>query len=336
MAPEPPFTVVTGAQVERALDGNEALVRDLVRETYLEHDAGRTVNPPSYFLTFPDSPQNRIIALPGALTGEGAVNGVKWISSWLDNVATGVPRASAVTILNDAATGVPTACLESSQISAARTAASAALAAEQLSRGRARPAAAAFVGAGPIARTIHRYLVATGWSFSRVLIHDTSRARAEEFAASVGEAAQVAQGCEAAIRGAELIVFATVAGTPHVLDPGWFSHHPVVLHVSLRDLGEEVIASAQNIVDDVEHVLQANTSVHLVEQRTGDRGFIDGTIAEVVRGRVEPRADKTIVFSPFGLGVLDLALARHILAAIPAEERIVVPGFFSGAGYGAK
>jgi ornithine cyclodeaminase len=336
LAPEGTFTVVTGTQIERALEGQESVVRDLIRDTYLEHDAGRTVNPPSYFLTFPDSPQNRIIALPGALTGDAPVNGIKWISSWPENIASGLPRASAVTILNDAATGFPLACLESSLISAARTAASAALGAEQLSRGRARPTTVSFIGTGFIARTIHRYLVGTGWSFSRTLVHDTSRQRAEEFAASLGAGVEVADGSEQAIRGSELVVFATVAPVPHVVDATWFNHHPVVLHISLRDLGTDVIASAQNIVDDVDHVLKANTSVHLVEQQTGDRGFIDGTIAQVVSDKVTPRADRTVIFSPFGLGVLDLALSRHILGSIPAEERMVVPGFFAGAGLGAK
>ena len=136
----PPFAVVPGAQVQRALQGHEKQVVELVEATYLVHGAGDSLNPPSYFLRFPDRPSARIIALPASLGGQTRVDGLKWVSSFPDNVRAGVPRASAVLILNDHDTGYPFACLEASIISASRTAASAAAAADWLSRGRPRPA----------------------------------------------------------------------------------------------------------------------------------------------------------------------------------------------------
>src|SRR3712207_5214719 len=97
----PPFAVVPGGQVQRALQGREKQVVELVEATYRWHGAGESVNPPSYFLRFPDRPTARIIALPASLGGDVRVDGLKWISSFPDNVAAGIPRASAVLILNE-------------------------------------------------------------------------------------------------------------------------------------------------------------------------------------------------------------------------------------------
>ena len=163
----PSFAVIAGAQVQRALQGREKEIAELVEATYRLHGAGDSVNPPSYFLRFPDRPSSRIIALPASLGGSVRVDGLKWISSFPENVAAGIPRASAVLILNDPDTGYPFACLESSIISATRTAASAALAADWLSRGRPRPVRVGFFGAGLIARYINSFLVGTGWSLRR-------------------------------------------------------------------------------------------------------------------------------------------------------------------------
>src|SRR5438094_6163610 len=105
---------------------------EIVREAYLAHADGRSVNPDSYFLRFPGKPDARIIALPAYLGNGFDVAGLKWIASYPANIQRGFPRASAVLVLNNYDTGYPFALLESSIISAARTAASAALAAHWL------------------------------------------------------------------------------------------------------------------------------------------------------------------------------------------------------------
>ncbi|WP_031469273.1 2,3-diaminopropionate biosynthesis protein SbnB [Sciscionella sediminilitoris] len=329
----PSFAVIGGAQVRAVLHGDEPRLVELAERTYLRHEEGATVNPPSYFLRFPDRPSSRIIALPASVGGQDAVDGIKWISSFPGNVADGLPRASAVLVLNDPVTGYPFACLESSIISAVRTAASAALAADRLSAGRTRPKRLGIVGTGLIARYVHTFLARTGWSFDEVGIHDTNPEHAQGFRGyleSAGERAVTHPSAGDLIEASDLVVFATVAGTPHVLDPAPFAHGPLVLHVSLRDLGPDVIASATNIVDDVEHCLKADTSVHLLEQRTGNREHIAGTLAQVITGEVEPAPDKPLVFSPFGLGVLDLAVGRHVYDTLAGSGRLhTIDDFFA-------
>jgi N-[(2S)-2-amino-2-carboxyethyl]-L-glutamate dehydrogenase len=313
----PQFAVISGAQVQRALQGREKEIVDLVEEVYRLHGAGDTVNPPSYFLRFPDRPSSRIIALPASIGGGVRVDGLKWISSFPENVTAGIPRASAVLILNDHDTGYPFACLEASIISATRTAASAAAAADWLSRGRPRPTRVGFFGVGLIARYIHTFLAGTGWSFDEIGLHDLSADSAVGFGGYLEQSGTngritVHDTPESLIRSSDLIVFATVAGQPHVTDPSWFDHHPLVLHVSLRDLAPEILLDAVNVVDDVEHCLKADTSPHLVEQATGNRDFLHGTLEDVMSGRITVPADRTIVFSPFGLGVLDLAVGKFV------------------------
>jgi 2,3-diaminopropionate biosynthesis protein SbnB len=330
----PPFAVISGAQVKRALQGRERQVVELVEATYRLHDAGDSVNPPSYFLRFPDRPASRIIALPASIGGPNRVDGLKWISSFPGNVAAGLPRASAVLILNDHDTGYPFACLESSIISATRTAASAAAAADWLSRGRGRPARAGFFGTGMIARYIHTFLARTGWSFDEIGVHDLSADSAAGFRGYLERSETtgritVHERPERLIRSSDLIVFATVAGQPHVDELSWFEHDPLVLHVSLRDLAPEILLASANVVDDVEHCLRADTSPHLAEQLTGNRDFVLGTLGDVMAGRVTVPADRPRVFSPFGLGVLDLAVGKDVYdQVVSSGELHVVDDFF--------
>jgi ornithine cyclodeaminase len=330
----PPFSVIPGAQVQRVLQGHEREIVELVEAVYRVHGAGDTVNPPSYFLRFPDRPSSRIIALPASIGGQVQVDGLKWVSSFPENVAAGLPRASAVLILNDRDTGYPLACLEASIISATRTAASATLAADRLSRTRRRPTRVGFFGVGLIARYLHTFLAATGWSFDEIGVYDLSPDSTAGFRGHLERADTSGRiithdSAERLIRSSDLVVFATVAGEPHVHDLSWFGHDPLVLHVSLRDLAPQILLGSVNIVDDVNHCLQANTSPHLTEQLTGTRDFLTGTLDDVLTGRVSIPTDRPVVFSPFGLGVLDLAVGKYVHDEVErAGELRAVDGFF--------
>jgi N-[(2S)-2-amino-2-carboxyethyl]-L-glutamate dehydrogenase len=239
-----------------------------------------------------------------------------------------------VLILNDHDTGYPFACLEGSIISATRTAALAASAADWLSRGRRRPRCVGFIGAGLIARYIHTFLAATGWSFDEIGVHDLSADSAACYCGYLersGTASRIIvhDSAEQLIRSCDLVVFATVADQPHVSDLSWFAHNPLVLHVSLRDLAPEIVLASTNIVDDIEHCLKANTSLHLAEQLTGNRDFLHGTLDDVMAGRVTVPADRPVVFSPFGLGVLDLAVGKYVYdEVVRSGELHVVDDFF--------
>ena len=208
------------------------------------------------------------------------------------------------------------------------------MAADWLTRDRPRPTRVGFVGTGLIARYIHTFLAGTGWSFDEVGGYDVSADSAAGFRGYLeqfGTAGRVTvhDGAEELIRSSDLVVFATVAAEPHVSDLSWFAHNPLVLHVSLRDLAPEILLASTNIVDDVEHCLKANTSPHLAEQLTGNRDFLLGTLDDVMAERVTVPADRPVVFSPFGLGVLDLAVGKSIYDKVVSSGDLhVVDDFF--------
>jgi ornithine cyclodeaminase len=129
-----------------------------------------------------------------------------------------------------------------------------------------------------------------------------------------------------------LIVFATTASEPYVADEKLFAHSPTVIHLSLRDICVNAILASQNIVDDVDHCLKARTSPHLAEIATGSRSFVSGTLADVLEKKLKPDYGRPRIFSPFGLGVLDLAVGNFVLeAAISSGEAIALPDFFSNS-----
>ncbi|MFL6125002.1 2,3-diaminopropionate biosynthesis protein SbnB [Actinophytocola sp.] len=310
------FHVVGGGAVASVLAGRQRDLVELVAETYAAHGAGRTQNPDSYFLRFPDRENARIIALPARLRTGQDTAGIKWISSFPDNHALSLPRASAVVVLNDMATGRPVACVEGARISATRTAASAALGAALLHPTR-EVARVAVVGAGPIAETVLDFLLGTEWRVGGFRVTDLVADRAGALCDRLrerGERAEPVPDVAQAVRGADLVLFATTAAEPYVHDAGLFGPQQTVLNISLRDLGVGVILAAQNVLDDVDHCLKANTSPHLAEQATGNREFVAGTLADVLAGRLSPDSGRVRVFSPFGLGVLDLAVARFVLS----------------------
>jgi ornithine cyclodeaminase len=323
------FEVIAGAAVRQQLDENRGEVVDMVQSAYQHHQAGETINPDSYFLRFPEKPDSRIIALPALLRGDVQLAGIKWIASFPKNVAAGRPRASAVLILNDYETGYPIACLEAANISAARTAASAAVAARALRPGGLVGGRVAVVGGGVIARNICEYLHVVGCRPDTYVVHDIHEASGESLVAhlqSQGRAAKFSPALDEALD-ADIVVFATTALEPYVTRQ--FRPGQLVLNVSLRDLAPETVLGAHNILDDVDHCLKANTSPHLAEQLTGNRDFVTGTLADVLNGDVTVDDSKPVIFSPFGLGVLDIAVGAYVLdRARAAGQATDIPGFF--------
>jgi 2,3-diaminopropionate biosynthesis protein SbnB len=310
--------VVGASEVEAALNGREKQVLDAVHKAYEMHSSGASSLPHSSFLRFPDSDKDRIICLPAYLGGDYQLAGVKWIASMPDNVARGMERASAVMILNDRVTGRPVAVVEGSIISKQRTAASAALASRVLAPGE--PETIGFVGCGPINTAVARFLLTVWPNVGRLMAFDLDPARAEAFGMTLLAQRpdldfQSAATLEALLSECPMVAFGTTAISPYVDNLDTCPAGATILNVSLRDLSADVIRSNHNIVDDLDHVNRAATSIHLASEQEGHTDFVHGSLGDILLGNTHlPERDgRKVIFSPFGLGVLDLAVTDLVL-----------------------
>ena len=329
--------IVGGQDVEELLAGREQEIAAVVARAYVAHNQGQSSLPHSLFLRFPGNDFDRIIALPAFLGDGFGVAGIKWISSFPGNLRRGMARASAVLVLNNPETGRPEVVMEGSLISARRTAASGALGARTLLEGKS-PGRVGLIGTGLINFEIARFLGALCGA-ERYLLCDLDGERARSFADALDTVgaveAEIASSPEELLTACSLVSFATTAIRPYVSDLSICPPAAVILHISLRDLTPEAILSCDNVVDDVDHVCRAGTSLHLAEQVAGGRGFIRCTLGDILEGKAPARrGDGSIaVFSPFGLGVLDVALGKLVAdAASAAGCGTAIDGFFSDAG----
>jgi ornithine cyclodeaminase len=182
------------------------------------------------------------------------------------------------------------------------------------------------VGTGFIARYVYDFLVDTGWEIDDIHLYDASPAESEKFKNSAcrlerHHTVTITSDMTRLLRASDLILFTTVASAPHVADASLFEHNPVVLHVSLRDLDPQILLRSQNVVDDVEHVMKANTSPHLAEQLTGNRNFVTGTLSDIMLGNRSVNRSRPVIFSPFGMGILDVAVGKWVYDRAVSEDR---------------
>jgi ornithine cyclodeaminase len=167
-------------------------------------------------------------------------------------------------------------------------------------------------------------------------LYDVDRKEAEHFSKWLRDQhnlqADIQDRLEGAISDSSLILFTTTTLAPYLSDERLFEHCPTVLHLSLRDICVNVILASQNIVDDADHCLKARTSLHLTEMAMGNRDFVSGSLMDVLDKKLKPDHCRPRIFSPFGLGVLDLAVGNLVLeAAKSSGAAIALPDFFSNS-----
>jgi N-[(2S)-2-amino-2-carboxyethyl]-L-glutamate dehydrogenase len=299
---------------------------DVIARAFRVKAAGEVRMPPKVMITWADEPgteekHGRIMAMPAYVGGEFDVAGLKWIPSVPDNPArNGLPRANALVLLTDPATGLPLAVMDGTVVSAMRTGAVTGVAVRHLADPTAE--VACLLGAGVLAHTQLDALRVVLPRLREVRVFDPAVERCARFCersrAAMGLDVRQAASAKAAVRGAAVIVPATMAVEP-TFAAEWVDAGATVVLVSSLDGPLDLQAVTDLlVVDDWEH---ESTHPGRYAERLVAAGLVaaDGSaaveLADVVTGRRPGRTDaaQRVVVTPVGLAMDDVAAAWHVL-----------------------
>jgi len=262
----------------------------------------------------------RFNGLCASIKGPKPATGIKWIGSYPANRDAGLPRASAVIVLNSPVTGFPIAIVEGAIISAMRTGAVTGLAARHLASGSARKAAV--IGGGVQARTQILGLMTALPGLREIAVHcrrpDRAEALKRDCEKRFGAPVVIAGSVAAALSDADVVVTVTTASEPliHVTDvkPG-----ALTVQMSGHECAFDVVRQCSKIVtDDWEAMKHRGIITPALMHARGllKDQELHGTLGEIILGRKPGRESdfERIHFAHMGMGVEDVALASAVYA----------------------
>lgn len=293
---------------------------EAVEKVYSLRDLGECIEPGTLMIAYNGSQSRRIMTHEAFIGGDVNVAGIKWIPSSPENpFKRGLPRASAIIILNDPETGFPLVIMDGTVVSAMRTGAATGVGAKYLARKDSK--VVGLVGAGPINRCQIRAVREVLPELQQVKIFDLRADRAQEFAqdmeAELGMRFRVAQSAEEAVTGSDVVVAATVGVTPETsyIEAGWLKEGSFLSSVSGSDAKIEVVLQADKRVITDRDVPKTPTwllgLIFTRELLSGD-DFVE--MGEIINGKQPGRENdwEKICYYPRGLGVEDVIAAHRV------------------------
>ena len=300
-----PVPVLSRDAVVAAIPPLEAY--DAVRDAFVRHARGEWTMQPKVYVT--NYPAGDFRAMP-ALGGGHAL--LKWVTSFPDNPARGLPTVTGLVLLSNAETGQLEAVLDAAAVTALRTAAAGVIALETLGRPEG---STAVVGLGVNGAETARMLRARGadplvWDVDPDRLATTAEALGVRLAESI-EQALAADGVVTVTPGREILFR---SGS---LRPGQ--------HVSLMgadgpgkaEIAVDELARGRVFCDDWEQASHGGELASAVE--AGVLRHEDVTqLGDVLAGDAEGRTsdDEITLFDSTGLAIQDLAIARAAVEAV--------------------
>ena len=230
------------------------------------------------------------------------VMGLKFVTFYPINEGTGIPTHNAAILLFETRSGQALAALDGTLITEMRTAAVSAAVTKYLMP--ARSSVLALLGTGVQARA-HLAAFSRIAQFDEVRVWSRSAEHAQRFAHEHGA---IATDAETAVRGADVIVVATMATQPVLhgawLEPGAHVNAVGAVNPTWRELDDDAM-SACLIVDSREAAARESGDVIL------SKAPMYAEAGEIFAG-IKPVPTGTTVFKSVGLAIEDVAAARLV------------------------
>ena len=280
---------------------------ELTREAFIKHTEGEWVMPAKVYVDAPPSGDFRAMPARG-----GGLALLKWVTSFPDNPARGLPVVAGALLLSDASTGQLLAITDCAAVTSLRTGAAAAVSAQALAPESAR--SIGLIGCGVNGAFAGRCLQAAGYQSG--VCFDL---RAEVAAALAAEL-QWETGSREAAASQDVVVTVT-PGTEHVVLENDLrrGQHFAVLGADAHGKAEvsaDALVRCSLFCDEWEQASAGGELSGAVA--TGLIGPESVTEIGAVLTGDEPgrRSDAEItLFDSTGLAIQDLAIARAVLAA---------------------
>jgi alanine dehydrogenase len=311
LAGMPEVPVLDADAVLAAVSPPAAIER--VRAAFERFAAGEWVMPAKVYLDAP--PNGDFRAMPAR--GDGFAL-LKWVTSFPENSARGLPVVTGALLLSDAETGELRAIMDCAAVTSLRTGAAAALSAEILAAPGAR--SVGIIGCGVNGAWSARCLAAAGYGAG--VCADARREAGEALARELGWAAGNRR--EAAAQ--DVVVTVTPGNEPVIgkrdLRGG---QHIAALGADARGKAEVETAAFRHCHLFCDEWAQASAGGELsgaVSEGTVTRQYVT-ELGDVIAGRADGRRseDEITLFDSTGLAIQDLAIAAAVYDAW-REDRI--------------
>lgn len=295
-----------GINWNKTIDIIEDAVKCLARNDYAQ--------PIKPYLRYRDL-KNRIIAMPAFLGGSINMAGIKWISSFPDNIDKEIPRAHSVTVLNNSDTGEPVGIINTALLSVIRTASVSGLMIRYFEKARElKKIKIGIVGFGPIGQ-YHLKMCSNllDNNIEHVFLYDINDIDINLIDKGIRDKVIIVDNWQKTYESADIFITCTVSKASYIdKKPKPGSLH---LNVSLRDYKTSVFEWFRKavVVDDWDEVCREKTDIEIMHLEKGLGKEQTFSICDVVMNNCfESFFDgNPILFNPMGMAIFDIAIADY-------------------------